>query len=180
MQKREIKLSKKTKTIITWWVFIEIILLVGIIGLSTMGTKSLTRNDYKEIEIIYGHITTTSGEDPMYTIFPKNDEKGFLIDNIVSSTLDKTQFNEQVSSSDIIILTVLKSDYESKITRIETLGVRNGNTVFMDFDRAFNKRISNGLWGHYMALILLPLAGILAVVFLIWLLLYNKGIIGIT
>jgi len=172
------KLSKKTQMIITWWVLIGTALLVGLMGLTGKTSKNTTRNDFQEITIIYDRVVKQSGEDPMYTIYSKNDGKTFLIDNIVSRFFDKSKFDAFVSSGDMITLRVLRTDYANETTRIKTFGVQKGDTVFMDFEKAFKKNYNNDILGYYMFMGLLPLSGVLAIAFVIWLILYNKGIIG--
>ena len=172
------KLNKKTHMIITWWIFIGTALFVGLLGLTNLDSKNNTKEDYQEIVITYERINKVSDEDPMYTIFSKDDEKSFLINNIVSHYFDKTKFDAQVDSGDTIILTVLKSDYANNTTRIKTLGVKSSDVIFMNFERAFAKDNNNGQIGYIMFLVLLPLSGVLVTAFVTWLMLYNKGIIG--
>ena len=168
MKKQRVELSDMQKNTLGWLITAGMFLVLGLTFLFMTGFKNLTENDFKEVEIVYGRIQKTTGEDPMYIIFSKSDEKSFLIGNIVAPLFSKSSFDTQVSSGNTITLTVLKSDYESKTTRITTLGVKKGNAVFLDFTKAFDTNKNNDKLGHYTSIAFLAIAGVLAIAVVIW------------
>jgi hypothetical protein len=138
---------------------------------------STTKDDYKKIEIIYERINVVSdseGGAPAYIIFSKDDGKSFRVLSSVSRYFDESLFYSQIKQGDMLTLTVLKSHYENRTTRIKTLSIAKEDVIFLDFDSAFNRYNRNAFMTSILHLIAFPLSGTLTIAFIVWLLIYNK------